>query len=338
MGKAFAWGIVGTGAIARQFAADLSLLPDARLAAVCSRQRETATAFQQAFKVERVHTEFERLCADPELDAIYVATPNSTHSEYALKAIAAHKPVLVEKPLATTSADARRIFEAAKAGVSFAMEAMWTRFLPAIEKARDLIAKGAVGRITHVRAELAYLHREAPSNRLFRPELGGGAALDLGVYPVSLAFQLLGRPVRVTGKRTMGKTGVDIRTDLRLEFAGSEAVLSCGFDRNGQNRFIIEGDAGVLVLDAPFLKAQRLTRYAPGAYALLRSFENGALAKAAFRMPMPGRSAYNLPFAGGGLQFEAAAVMAAVRVGETQSKVMPLAESVAVLEALEAVR
>lgn len=338
MGKAFAWGIVGTGAIARQFAADLSLLPDARLAAVCSRQRETATAFRETFRAEHIHTDFEALCADPELDAVYIATPNSTHADYALAAIAAGKPVLVEKPLATTSADARRIAKAAKTRGCFAMEAMWTRFLPAIDKAKTLIAEGAVGRIRQIRGELAYLHREDPSNRLFRPELGGGAALDLGVYPVSLALYLLGTPQRMSGSRTMGQTGVDIRTDLLLEFSDAEAKLACGFDRNGQNRFVIEGDAGVLVLDAPFLKARRVVRYSPSAYSIVRGMEKGALSKAAFRMPLPGRKGYHLPFPGGGLQFEAASVMAAVRGGETQNAIMPLADSIAALETLEAVR
>lgn len=337
MGTAFAWGIVGTGAIARQFAADLALLPDARLAAVCSRRHETATAFREAFRVQRVHTEFGALCADRELDAIYVATPNSTHAEHALAAIAAGKPVLVEKPLAATSAEARQIADAAKARGCFAMEAMWTRFLPAAERTKSLIAEGAVGTVRHIRAELAYLHAQDTSNRLFRPELGGGAALDLGVYPVSLALHLMGRPARVTGSRTMGGTGVDVRADLRLEFADATADLSCGFDRNGRNRFIVEGDAGVLVLDAPFLKAQRVICYSPRAYAVVRGMEDGALAKAAFRMPLPGREAYHLPFAGGGLQFEAAAVMAAVRRGDTQSAIMPLTDSIAVLETLEAV-
>jgi predicted dehydrogenase len=341
LSKSFAWGIVGTGAIARQFVADLQFVPDARAAVVCSRGKDTAVAFQQALGVERASIDLEALCNDPEVDALYIATPNSLHAEQAGLAIAHGKPVLVEKPLATSASDARSIEAAAAARGSFAMEAMWTRFLPAVRQVRALVEEGRIGRIREIRAELSYFHPETEASRLFRPDLGGGAALDLGVYPLSLALHLLGRPARVGGRRQMSRLGVDLRTEFHLVFDRAEAFLSCGFDREGQNQFVITGTDGVLVLDAPFLKAQRIIRCTHRAYRLMAATGSGlghrATARLARTLRLPGLSVSRFDFPGNGLQFEAAAVMEAVRGGATQSEIMPLAHSVAVLEAIEAV-
>lgn len=340
MSKAFAWGIVGTGGIASQFAADLSFLPDARLVGVCSRDTQKAKAFQSAFGAERVYSDIEAVVSDPAIDAVYIATPNSLHAEQALRAITHRKPVLVEKPLAISAADAERVRSEAAAQQCFVMEAMWTRFLPATRAAKKLVDDGAIGRIREIRAELSYLHEETPGSRLFNPDLGGGAGLDLGVYPVSLALHFLGRPSKVSGSYRASKTGVDIRTRIDLEFEGARAHLTCGFDREGVNQFVIEGTEGALRLDAPFLKAQRLVRFTPRALGLAKAYggdSRGILTRIADRLPLPGRQIRHFPFRGSGLHFEASAVMEAVRRGETGSGIMPLAESVAALEIIGSV-
>ena len=167
----FGWGIVGTGRIASQFAADLALLPEARLHAICSRSPDSAKAFQSTSGAAHVYSDIEALMRDPAIDAVYIATPNSLHAEQALLAIAHGKAVLVEKPLATTAADAERIRSAAVAAKSFVMEAMWTRFLPAIRAAKKRVDDGAIGRVKRIRADLSYFHREDAGSRLFRPGL-----------------------------------------------------------------------------------------------------------------------------------------------------------------------
>ena len=339
MSRPIAWGIVGTGSIARQFAADLALLPDASLIGICSRDLRKAKAFQTEFRAERPYSEFDAMLADPGIELIYIATPNALHADQALRAIAAGKAVLVEKPLATSVVDAERIGREAAAKNGFAMEGMWTRFLPAVRAAKRLVENGAIGEVRRVQAELSYRRSESAESRFFRPELGGGAALDLGVYPLSLALHFLGRSAKVSGRTVAAKSGVDLRSEFSLDFvSGAKAELCCGFDRDGGNQFVIEGSEGVLVLDAPFLKAQRLLRFSPKAYAMTPKVGGaGILAKLARRLPLPGRHVQHFPFAGNGLQFEAAAVMEAVRRRETGAGIMPLSESVEVLRIVEAV-
>ncbi len=337
--RPFSWGIVGAGAIARQFAADLAHAPGARIGAVLTRSGRLPDAFAPLAGGARVVASLDDLLSLADIDAVYVATPNSAHATQTLAAIAAGKPVLVEKPLATTSADARRIADAARAACVFAMEAMWTRFLPAIDAARDIIGSGRIGEVFRVRAELAYRREETPGSRFFDPALGGGASLDLGVYPLSLAMLLFGRPDKVTGTWRRSRSGVDMAVDARLGFGPVTAELSCGFDRDGDNAFTIFGSKGALRIHPPFLKAQRLTvfhgRIAP--LPLIGADASGLVARVATRMPLPGRSTSRYDFPGGGLQFEARATMDAVRAGQKACAAAPLADSVAVLEAIERV-
>ena len=337
--EGFRWGIVGTGGIARQFADDLAHVPGARLAAVCSRSRDSAERFVAGAERVRIHTGLDDLLGDPAVDAVYIATPNHLHAAQALQAVQAGKPTLVEKPVATTSADAAALFEAA-CGV-FVMEAMWSRFLPAVAEARRLIAEGAIGTPERVEAELAYARNPQRDARFFDAAAGGGAALDLGVYPLSLAMFLFGEPDAVSGRWVRGPGGVDLRCAFTLAFGGVRAALACGIDRDGANAFTVFGSAGALRLHAPFLKAQRLTLYSKAAAGLPlvgagRSLP-GLPGKVLARMPVPGRRIMEFPFPGNGLQFEAKAVMEAVRRGETVSPVSPPAHSLEVLRVIETV-
>lgn len=335
----FGWGIVGTGRIASQFAADLAHAPGARIAAVHSRSTGKAEVFGSEFGGARVYADLDSLLSDKTVDAVYIATPNDLHAEQALRSIAASKPVLVEKPLALSSADAELIAAAAERQGVFAMEAMWTRFLPAVRAAGEKIESGAIGEVTAITADLSYLHPEQPGSRFFDTR-GGGAAFDLGVYPVSLAFHFLGRPQLVTGRWRAAASGVDIRTEIELHYPSSRASLSCGFDRDGANFFLVDGSKGALRLDPPFLKAPRLTQYSPAARDFVlttRGQPTGLAGKILDRLPLPGRRAETFAFPGGGLQFEAVAVMEAVRNGAAQSNIMPLSQSVDVLRAIETV-
>ncbi|MET0597910.1 MAG: Gfo/Idh/MocA family oxidoreductase [Mesorhizobium sp.] len=336
-----AWGIVGTGGIASRFAADLAHAPGARLAAVHARDAVKTGAFAgRTFGTPQAYGELAGFLTDPIVEIVYVATPNQTHAALAMAALAAGKAVLIEKPLATSTADAEAIERAAVASGRFAMEAMWSRFLPAVEAACSMVADGAIGSVRRITADLSYRRDESADRRLFDPAQGGGAALDLGVYPVSLAIRLLGKPAAVEGRWWAAASGVDLRTELTLHYDGAVAQLSAGFDRDGDNSFVIEGSEGALRLDAPFLKARHLTLYRGGA-ARSAIFGPqrvpGPLGKAVDRLPFPGRRRLAFPFPGSGLQFEAVAAMDAVRRGEGGSPAMPLGESREVLAAMEAV-
>lgn len=337
--QSFTWGIFGAGVIARQFAEDLRQVPNAKVGAIHTRSGKLPDGLGALVPDAKIVASLNELLADPAIDAVYVATPNSAHAEQALAAIAVGKPVLVEKPLATTSADARRISAAAKAAGVFAMEAMWTRFLPAIAAARDVIASGRIGEVLSVRAELAYRRDEIADSRFFDPALGGGASLDLGVYPLSLLLFLFGRPDQVSGQWRKARSGVDMAADYRLNFGRVVADLSCGFDRNGENAFTVFGSKGALRIHPPFLKAQKLTvfdRWATG-LPVIGANGSGFAARIANRLPIPGRQVSQYEFAGGGLQFEARAVMDDVRAGRRVSSIAPLADSVAVLGMIEQV-
>ncbi len=336
--RKFGWGIVGTGTIARQFADDLAHVPDAWVAAVHSRSAGKAAAFAPTCGAAEAYDDLARLLADPAVEAVYIATPNFAHVEQALAAIEAGKPVLVEKPLATSAADARRIAVEAERKKVFAMEAMWSRFLPAVQAMKRMVDAGAIGKVRKISAELAYRKDEAAGGRFFDAKLGGGAALDLGVYPLSLAWLLLGRPQLISGNWTAAKSGVDLHSEFDLSYPGAEAKLACGFDRDGANIFLVEGERGALRLEAPFLKAQRLSVFSAQAAGRplvgATAATGGMLGKILSRLPAPGRTVEAYAFPGNGLQFEAQAVMQAVRAGRKATDTAPLGDSVAVLETI----
>lgn len=332
------WGIVGTGRIARQFAADLAFVPQARVASVHSRSLEKAEQFRIEFGADKAFSDFEAFISDPHMDAVYIATPNSLHLPQTLRAIRSSKPTLTEKPIAQSAPEAEVIEREAMRQRTFAMEGLWTRFLPAVQAAKRKIDSGVIGTIRRIVADLSYYHPYDPQSRFFSRPLGGGAALDLGVYPVSLAMFFLGEPDKVSGRWLAAPSGVDMRTEIVLHYADSTADLSCGFDRDGQNHFLIEGSKGTIRLDTPFLKAQKMTSFSP---ALLQSSLLGPNADSATligkllaRLPLPGRHVEHFPFEGSGLQFEAQAVSDAVLRRETTSAIMPLSESASTLRAI----
>ncbi len=337
---AFGWGIIGTGEIAQRFASDLAFVPDAVLAANHSRTMTGAENFREAFGSRRAYSDLDSFMADPAIDAIYIATPNSLHLAQALKALRLGKAILVEKPIAPSHTEASVIQrEAARVNV-FAMEALWTRFLPAVIATKAKVDAGEIGMIRTITAELAFAHEYKPESRFFSRSLGGGASLDLGVYCVSLAMHFLGQPQKVSGLWHAAPNGVDMRSEITLHYDEAEARLACGFDANGANHFVIEGTKGAIRLDAPFRNAQRLTVYQ--GFALTPPFgplpgPQGFFGKLLDRLPVPGRSVEEHHFPGTGLQFEAMAVMAAIRAGETTCNVMPLSDSVNVLRAINMV-
>lgn len=337
--KDFRWGIWGTGTIANAFADDIQASTGMRVAAVCSRAAETAETFRRRIGADKAFHDSGAFLAHPDIDAVYIATPSAMHVLQAMQAIAAGKPCLIEKPLSLDAAGARQIEAAAKAKNVFAMEAMWSRFLPAIRAAKRHIESGRIGAVTRIEADLSYIRAYDPQSRFFSPELGGGAAFDLGVYPVSLALYFLGLPDHVDGRWQRAKSGVDMRTEFQLGWPGATASLSCGFDHDGENRMLIEGTKGTILIHAPFLKAQRLTLFSAFAArsALGPNGGKGFIGKVLNRLPLPGRTIETYAFSGNGLQFQAEAVRDAVRSGRISDAIMPLDHSAAVADIIRKV-
>src|SRR3954464_15634430 len=212
------FGIIGTGGIARDFATDLVAVDGARLVAVRSRSQASADRFRDAFDVPHGHPTHDALVADDEVDAVYVATPHPLHAENALAAIVHGKHVLVEKPFTMDAAEARRVVDAARSARVFCLEAMWTRFLPHTVRIRQLLADGALGRVTTVVADHGQYFVPDAAHRVYAPELGGGALLDPGLYPGSWAHMVFGPPWGVPSGIDPAFAGVDGQVSAILEY------------------------------------------------------------------------------------------------------------------------
>ena len=312
------WGILGTGSIAHKFAQGLEALTDAQLQAVGSRSLETAEAFGAEFSVPNRHASYDALVADGEVDVIYVATPHTSHCENTIRCLVAGKPVLCEKPFALNAGQAELMINTASDRGLFLMEAMWTRFVPALVKAREWLDSGAIGPVRAVFADMGFRARFDPDSRLFNPDLGGGALLDVGVYPVSFASMVLGaQPVEVRAVAHLCGTGVDEDCGVILQYeSGALATAHCSVGAQTPVEARIIGEDGWIHVHAPFYAATAATlRHSDGK-------EEHA----------------QLPLTGNGYNYQAAAVMDCLRAGQLQSPVMPLDESLAIMQLLDRVR
>jgi predicted dehydrogenase len=246
------WAISSTGHIAGRFAESLRLVPDARLVAVGSRTQAAADAFADTHGIASRHGSIERLAADPEVEAVYVASPHSAHHDDVLLLLEAGKAVLCEKPFALSETQAAAMVTAAEVQGVFLMEALWTRFLPPYLALRQLLDDGAIGAPRLVEADFGIRipREQPPQHRLNKPELGGGAALDLGIYPVHLAHFVLGEPSRVEAIATLAG-GVDETTAMLLGWPGGEqAVLHASIRLATSITARITGDDGWIHLPA----------------------------------------------------------------------------------------
>jgi predicted dehydrogenase len=310
-------GILGTGRIASAMAEDLTLLEDVEVVAVGSRTDAGAQRFAEAHDVPRAHGSYESLVADADVDAIYVTTPHPRHRDDALLAIAAGKAVLVEKPFTMDARQAREVVDAAQAAGTFVMEAMWTRFNPHVVKVREVVQSGVLGEIVTVTADHGQWFAFDPTDRLYAPELGGGALLDLGIYPLSFASMVLGTPSEVTARSVPTSTDVDAQTSVVLDHpSGAQAVLTTTLQAQSPCRATIVGTDGYLEIDP--------TWYAPTSFTVVPR------AGAAWR--------YDEPHVGHGLRHEVAEVARCLREGLVESPVMPRAETVSIMETMDEVR
>ena len=317
MTDVFRWGILGPGNIAAKFAAGVAALTDQEVVAAGSRTQASADRFADRFDIRRRHVGYEALVADPEVDAIYVATPHNFHREHTLLALRHGKHVLCEKPFAINAAEAQEMVDAARAAELFLMEAMWSRFLPIIVEARRLISDGAIGTVQMVQADFGFRASFNPASRLFDPALGGGALLDVGVYPVSLATMLLGEPDRIAAVAALGATGIDENTGMLFGYPGGEvALLATTVRASTLQEAIILGSNGSIRLHSPWWVGNTLTLQRAGhdAEVIVR------------------------PFIANGYSHEAMEVADCVRAGRLESESMSLDESLRVMRIMDTVR
>ena len=310
------WGILATGTIAQKFATGLSVLPDAELVAVGSRSEASAAAFAHQFSIPHVHSSYEALAHDPDVDVIYVATPHSYHKENSLLCLEAGKAVLCEKPFAINAQEAAAVINFAREKGLFLMEAMWTRFLPALVKVRQLISDGTIGEPRMLQADFGYRTGFNPTARHFAPELGGGALLDVGIYPLSLASMLWGKPTHIGSAVHLGETGVDEQAAAVLSYpSGAIALISTAIRTNTPHEAWIMGTEGRIKIHAPWWVGTTLTLVTDGQEQIIEA-----------------------PMVGNGYNYEAAAVMNSLRSSQTEHPLMPLDETLALMQTMDKIR
>lgn len=311
------WGILGTGTIAQAFVKDLNLTGH-RITAVGSRSAETAARFANDFDIPNAYGSYEDLVVDEAVDIIYIATPVTRHHADAVLALRAGKHVLVEKPFTVNAAEAQSIVDLGAELGLLVLEAMWTRWIPHIIAIRQLIADGAIGEVRSVIADHTQNLPSDPSFRLNSLELGGGALLDLGVYPIALASEVLGTPTDIAATATFSDTGVDAETGIILRYPGEKtAVMYTALNALGPNRAAIIGSEGRIEIDSVW--------YTPTAF---QQYDSAGTIVSEFDVEVPGR----------GMQFQADEAERLIAAGKLSSDILPLAESVSIMATLDAIR
>lgn len=314
--NAIKWGILAPGTIAHRFAQGLAQIPGAIPHAVGSRDLGRAQAFATEYGFKHAYGSYEELVADPEVDAIYVANPHPFHEQATLLCLKAGKAVLVEKPFAANLAQAQHMVDMARANKVFLMEAMWTRFLPAMVKAKQLIEEGAIGEVRHIAVDFGFRADIDPEGRLFAPALAGGSLLDVGVYTLSFCSLVMGQaPERIQAHLHIGSTGVDEEAQALLSYpGGASASVYSAIRVDSTSEAQVFGTKGSLRLPQ-FWHTQTFT------------LKNEA-----------GEQRFDLPYAASGFQFQAMEVMDCLSRGLSESPRMPLDESLAIMAQMDQMR
>jgi predicted dehydrogenase len=322
------WGILATGKIAHSFAADLALLPDARLEAVGARRTESAEAFAAEFAPAdgapaRAHGSYEALAADPDVDVVYVASPHGLHLEHVRMLLEAGKPVLCEKAFTLNAAEAEELVALARERDLFLMEAMWMACHPLVRLLRERTLAGDFGQPRQLVADLGWVVDKPPTDRMFAPELGGGALLDMGIYPLTLAHLFLGEPAELTALAHQADTGIDLNLVLAARYAGGAvAAMTTTMTANSPRTATIATDTGRLDFPSPFHHPPHVT-WTP---------YDGTTPLAPQRIEAPE------PLIGEGYGNEAAEVMRCLRAGEKESPLVPLEQTLLLMRQMDAVR
>jgi len=319
-GPILRWGVLAPGGIATSWVKAVHAHTDQKVVAVASRSLDRAQAFATDHGIDRAYGDYEQLVADPDVDVVYIAAPHSEHLRLGLLAIAAGKHVLIEKPIALNSAEARQLIEAARAAGVFAMEALWSRFLPQTSMIAQLLEHGVLGDVKSVSADFSALFHYDPEGRWFNPELGGGALLDIGIYPVWFSHFVLGAPERITARGSFAPTGVDAQSAIMLQYASdAQAVVTMSMWANSAQEASIVGTDARIELPGHF--------FTPGTLRLVDS--SGETLGWADDSGVNGSD---------GLAYQVTAVAAHIAEGRTEAPEHSHADTLAIMAVLEEAR
>ena len=318
MPKITNWGIMATGKIAHTFAKAVNSVSDAKLYACASRTEEKAKEFASLYGAEKSYGNYEQLAADPNVDIIYVASPMSCHYENVKLCFEHGKNVLCEKSITLNISQLDELISIAKEKNLFFMEAMWMKCLPAFLKAKEWFTAGRIGEIKAIRADFSNPVEFDPNDRLFRPDLGGGALLDLGVYPISLITAFLGfEPVEIKSSVNLGGLGVDMDEAVIMQYKNAYASFVAGFDIENENRAVIVGDKGRIAFNPWFFCTDSVRLYD----------ENGKLAEESIT-----------PHLCNGYEYEIMEAQKCLSQGLKESRLNPLSETKAIMKIMDSLR
>jgi predicted dehydrogenase len=312
------WGILGCGSIAHKFAQALGFVDDAHIVAVGSRNDEKAKEFGDTYKALRHYGSYQKLADDKDIDIIYVATPHNLHCENTIMCLEAGKAVVCEKPLAVNARQAKAMIDCARAKKLFLMEAMWTRFLPLMDKVRELLATEAVGDVRMLSADFGFRYTgkyEKP--RVIDPDLAGGALLDVGIYPMALSSMIFGGPQHIHSAAYLNETGIDEQGAVILTFdKGRLSIIYCALQTETPQEATIMGTKGMIRIHRMCWSGNKLT--------LIRSGQDDQFIE--------------LPSHANGFIYQIKAAHQALREGKLETDLMPLDETLAIAETMDAIR
>jgi len=313
--RIFRWAIHSTGFIAHQFAQGLKSVPNAQLYAVASRSQANADNFAGKFGAEKAYEGLFYLLQDPSVDIVYIASPHTNHVADIIACLKAGKHVLCEKPMAMDVADVDQVLRTARKQKRFFMEAMWTHCFPAMQKVKDLLAQGAIGKVRCIEAAFCNNVPFDASNRFYNKELGGGAILDLGIYPLALADFVKGEfPVEIVCQADIGKTGVDENTHISLKYNdGTLASLKCSFQAHMPYVASVYGTSGSIVFPKEFWR--------PTIFEIKKENKEAEV--------------YEFPLEGNGYNYEALEVQRCIHVNCLESPLFPHSRSLRLMHQMQ---
>jgi predicted dehydrogenase len=310
------WGIIGLGKIANKFALGLESVPDAKLYAVASRNHGKAVSFSREHHAKIAFGSYEDMMKDEKVDVIYIATPHVFHHKLTMDSIGYGKAVLCEKPFAMNLEEAHEMVELARSKKVFLMEALWTRFLPHFQFILKKIGSGEMGKVRSIKADFGFPAEFDKTKRLFNKDLGGGSLLDIGIYPVFLAYSILGKPERIQASAEFTETGVDSTCDIKFEYPdGIAAALYSSFKEKTPTIAEIQLDNGSIILNSRFHEP-----------TTVRVIQNGNEETVEFGVETNG---YN---------FEAEHVTSMLQQGKTESDIWNLEMTLELMKLLDAIR
>jgi len=315
--KKYNWGIIGTGTISNLFAEGLTTLDQAIIYAVGSRNQATADRFAEKWQISHAYDSYEAVYADPEVDVVYIGTPHNFHFQNVRDALTGGKHVLCEKPFTINAAEARELVALARRKNLFLMDAMWNRFQPWFQVVNDLLKEERLGELLHFKADLSFRFDVGSEHRIYNRDLGGGALLDLGVYPIALASAFLGKPSEIKSMSHLYDTGVDDQVSMLFGYtSGAIAELGCSARYLTKNNATLHGSRGFLEIHGMIIRPEKITIHEQGQEMI----------------------EIDTPYTSNAYQYEAEAVMEMLDLERIEHPLMPLEETIEIMETMDQIR